>query len=208
LSLQNKPLVNQQPGEGNTGANFFAAGMAALFNGNALKTNKLLPARVVAYNRTTNVATVQPVVMLVDTNDNTRLRNSIASAPVLSLGGGGFTINFPLKDGDFGWILAADKDFSAFLENLTPAPPNTLRKHRFEDSWFVPDVFRQYTINEADAANLVITSLDGTTRISVGEGVVSHDADLDPERERDHYRKPSGQASLDGHGANSGERRV
>jgi hypothetical protein len=147
--------------------------MAALFEANALKTNKLVPAIVRQYNRTTNVATLQPMVMLVDVNDNTRERNQIATAPVLSLGGGGFHINFPLKNGDLGWILAADKDISTFLENLSPAPPNTLRKHRFEDSWFIPDVFRKYTINGSDAANLVIQSTDGTTRISIGEGVVN-----------------------------------
>jgi len=147
--------------------------MAALFNANGLKTNKLLPAQVINYNRTTNVATVQPLVMLVDVNDNTRARNQIASAPVLSLGGGGFHINFPLKKGDLGWILAADKDISTFLENLSPAPPNSYRKHRFEDSWFVPDVFRKYTINGADTANMVIQSVDGTTRVSIGDGVVN-----------------------------------
>lgn len=147
--------------------------MAALFEANALKTNKLVPARVVQYNRTTNVATLQPMVMLIDVNDNTRDRNKIASAPVLSMGGGGFHINFPLKENDFGWILAADKDISTFLENLAPAPPNSYRKHRFEDSWFIPDVFRQYTINGADEANLVIQSTDGTTRVSIGEGIVN-----------------------------------
>lgn len=173
MSLQNKPLINQQPGEANSSPNFFAAGMAALFNADALRTNKLIPARILQYNRTTNVATVQPLVMLVDVNDNARTRNQIASAPVLSLGGGGFTVNFPLKDGNLGWILAADKDISTFLENLAPAPPNTMRKHRFEDSWFVPDVFRKYVINAEDDANMVITSVDGTTRVSIGEGVVN-----------------------------------
>ncbi len=172
LSLQNKPLINQQPGESNSSPNFFAAGMAALFNADDLRTNKLLPARVMQYNRSTNVATVQPIVMLVDVNDNARMRNQIASAPVLSLGGGGFHINFPLKQGDLGWILAADKDISTFLENLSPAPPNTLRKHRFEDSWFIPDVFRKYVINGDDADRLVIQSTDGLTRVSIGEGVV------------------------------------
>lgn len=170
MSLENKPLVNQLPGENKS----FAAGLLALMDAHAgFRTNKLLPAKVVQYNRTTNVATVQPMVMVVDTNDNTRMRNNIASVPVLSLGGGGFTINFPLKQGDFGWILAADRDISTFLENLAPAPPNTFRKHRFEDSWFIPDVFRQYTIAGSDANALVIQSLDSTTRISISNGQVN-----------------------------------
>lgn len=167
---QNKPLVNQLPGESKS----FAAGLKAVLDlHTGIGTNKLLPAKITQYNRLTNVATVQPMIMVVDTSDNTRMRNKIASVPVLSLGGGGFTVNFPLKQGDFGWILAADRDISSFLETMSPAPPNTMRKHRFEDSWFIPDVFRQYTIAGSDANALVIQSLDSTTRISISNGQVN-----------------------------------
>jgi hypothetical protein len=170
LSLENKPLLNQLPGESRNPA----AGLVALLDAHhSLKTNKLLPAQVVEYNRTTNIATVQPMMMVVDTNENTHERNQIAACPVLSLGGGGFTINFPLQKNSLGWILAADRDISTFLETYAPAPPNTTRKHRFEDSWFIPDVFRNYVINSSDANAMVITSVDGTTRISISEGYVN-----------------------------------
>jgi hypothetical protein len=169
-SLQNKPLINAAPGESRN----FAAGMAAVLDMHtAQRVRKLWPAQIVAYNRTTNIATVQPMIMLIDTGDTARMRQQIASVPVLSLGGGGFHVSFPLKQGDFGWILAADRDISTFLENLTPAPPNTLRKHRFEDSWFIPDVYHKYTINGSDSNAMVIQSVDGTTRISIIEGQVN-----------------------------------
>jgi hypothetical protein len=166
-----KPLSNQLPGEAKAGIGHSLVQLMGLHAG--LRIHKLLPAQVVQYNRTTNLATIQPMIMALDTNDTPQERQALASVPVLSLGGGGFTVNFPLKENDFGWMLAADRDISTFLQGNTQAPPNSMRKHRFEDSWFVPDVLRQYVINEADAANMVITSLDGTLRISLGAGVIT-----------------------------------
>lgn len=168
-ALQNKPLVNVAPGEKDS----LTAALAALFNMHGLRTDKLIPAQVVEYDRTLNKATVQPMIMLVDVSDNSRKRNQIAEVPCFSIGGGGFHINFPLKPGDLGWILAADRDISQFLQNLSIAAPNTLRKHSFADSWFIPDVFRKYTINAADANAMVIQSTDGTTRISISEGIIN-----------------------------------
>ncbi|MNZ27639.1 hypothetical protein D3C78_448590 [compost metagenome] len=37
----------------------------------------------------------------------------------------------------------------------------------FSDSIFIPDVFRQYTINGEDAGAMVIQSTDGASRISI-----------------------------------------
>jgi hypothetical protein len=119
------------------------------------------------------MATVQPMVMLIDVSDNTRLRKPIVNIPVISLGGGGFHISFPLKEGDLGWILAADRDISQFIQSMKASPPNTLRTHKFTSGWFIPDVFRQYTINSADSAAMVIQSTDGATRISIGQGTVN-----------------------------------
>lgn len=167
--LQNKPIVNQMPGEADT----LPAALAAVFGHHGLKTDKLIPAEIVGFDRVKNIATVQPMIMLVDVSDQSRMRNPISQVPVMSLGGGGFHISFPLKKGDLGWILAADRDLSLFLQSLTASIPNTGRKHSFSDSWFIPDVFRKYTINAADSAAMVIQSTDGTTRISISEGVIN-----------------------------------
>jgi len=168
-NLQSKPIVNLMPGE----TKDFTAGMKALLHLHSLDTRKLIPAQVAQFDRTKNMATVQPMVMLVDVSDNTRMRKAVANIPVISLGGGGFHISFPLKEGDLGWILASDRDISQFIKSLKAAPPNTFRKHTFSDGWFIPDVFRQYTINSADSAAMVIQTTDGATRISIGQGTVN-----------------------------------
>ncbi|MEG0207021.1 Gp138 family membrane-puncturing spike protein [Citrobacter sp.] len=127
----------------------------------------LLPAIIVSYDRKTNLAVVRPVIQVVMVNNGTDQRKPLARIHVLSLGAGGFHINFPVKKGDLGWILAADRDISAFRETLKEASPTTSRMHTFSDGWWIPDVFRQYVINGEDSDAMVIQSTDGATRISI-----------------------------------------
>ena len=85
------------------------------------------------------------------------------------MGGGGFTINFPLVEGSTGWIKANDRDISLYLQSAyAESPPNTDRLHTFSDAVFFPDIMADYTINAEDlAANAVIQNAAGTVRISL-----------------------------------------
>ena len=127
-----------------------------------------LPAKIVSYDREKNTATVQPLVAVLSTEGQSLSRAAVASVPVLALGGGNFVVNFPLKKGDLGWLKASDRDISLFMQGLQEAKPNTLRKHSFEDGLFIPDVYRNYTINGEDMdSNMVVQSLDGTIRVAL-----------------------------------------
>lgn len=167
--LTQKPIVNVAPPERAD----WKSGLIAAFALQGLKLDKLIPAVVVEYDRQTNMATVQPQIMFVDVSDQAHMRDPVGDVPVLSLGGGGFHINFPLAQGSLGWILAADRDISQFMENLQAAAPGVLGRHKFTSSWFIPDVFRQYTIAEANANAMVIQSTDGLTNIAISEGVIN-----------------------------------
>lgn len=132
------------------------------------KTDDMLPAKVISYNRTTNRAIVQPLISIVDTNNNLVQRGVVSSMPVLQLGGGGFVLSCPLNTGDLGWIKANDRDISLFLQSLKNSPPNTGRLHSFEDGLFVPDtMFRNVVINGEDAGNIVLQTTDGTVRVAI-----------------------------------------
>lgn len=134
-----------------------------------------LPAQVEAYDRTRNVANVRPMIVMTkraaNGGDLQRVpRVMIPDVPVLSLGAGGFHISFPVKKGDLGWIYACDRDISVFMETLAQSPAGRDGpSHLFSDSIFIPDAFRQYTINGEDEGALVIQSTDSATRISVRE---------------------------------------
>jgi hypothetical protein len=143
------------------------AALSHAFRQHEMNSDQMLPAQVISFDRTNNIATVQPMIVVVNMDDSQVNRPQIAYVPVISLGGGGFHISFPLKQGDLGWIYAADRDLSLFHQSLAMSPPNTSRAHDFSDSMFIPDVFRKYTINGEDSAYMVIQSTDGATRISI-----------------------------------------
>lgn len=126
----------------------------------------MLPATITAYNRSSNIATVQPQIFMVNT-DGVSITRAQSTVPVFAYSGGGFVINFPQKAGNRGWIKASDRDISLYLQNGSSANPNTSRLHSFSDGMFIPDCVSGYTIDGEDAENAVMQTTDGTIRIAV-----------------------------------------
>lgn len=132
----------------------------------------MLPAVTIAYNRTTNMATVQPLISMVTTLDEIVPRGQIAQVPVQQDGGGGWMASFPLNPagGDLGWIKANDRDISLFTQFWRMVTPNTARMHSFEDGVFIPNVPKGFTIKGPDSSNFLIQRLDASFRFSLGSG--------------------------------------
>lgn len=130
--------------------------------------NGMLPAQVVAYDRTKNRVQVQLLIAVVTTSGAQVSRPQIASIPVLLLGGGQFFLSYNLNPGDLGWVIANDRDISLFLQNYSESAPNTGRIKSFSDGLFIPSVMTNYTISPDDANNAVLQNLDGTIKISLG----------------------------------------
>lgn len=130
-------------------------------------TSDMLPAKIIDYDRASNRAHVQPLIMVLTTSGERVARQGTASVPVFQMGGGGFMISFNLSAGDLGWIKSNDRDISLFLQSYSESEPNTKRLHSFEDAMFFPDVMRGYTIAGEDAGNLVIQNLSGSVRIAL-----------------------------------------
>jgi len=137
------------------------------------RTEGQLPAKVISYNRAKNVAKVEICIAMLTTGGKTVQRAQVAQVPVLALGGGGFFINFPLVAGNTGWIEASDRDISLFLQSFQNVLPNTKRMHKFSDGRFVPDVFNAFTIAGADTNSMVISSVDGTVRMSLSPNTLT-----------------------------------
>lgn len=126
----------------------------------------MLPATVIAYDRATNFASVQPSINMVASDGSVVPRQPIASVPVLTIGGGGFVVAFPLPAGAKGWIKACDRDISLYLQSGNQTHPPTKRFHSFSDGVFIPD-FSSFTIAGEDAEHATFQSQDGTIRIAL-----------------------------------------
>lgn len=159
-------------------ANFNAANeqslsgiMAEVLKNFGLSLENCIPAIVKSYDRSTNIVTVQPAINLTLTNGEFMERDSI-SLPVFNYGGNGIVINFPLAAGNTGWIVASDRDSALFRQGLTVANANTNRQHQYSFGFFIPDKIKGATISESDDGLMVIQTLDGTTKIALGDGII------------------------------------
>lgn len=130
--------------------------------------NGMLPAQVTSYDRETNRVEVQLMISLKTTDGSQVPRPHLVNIPVLALGGGTFSISFPLKSGDLGWVIAADRDISTFLQNYTQTAPPTTRMHNFADGMFIPDLMKNYNISSANEDYVIIQSTDGSMSIEMG----------------------------------------
>jgi hypothetical protein len=131
-------------------------------------TDGMLPAKVIAFKRSTNRVTVQLMITVVTTGGTQITRPQVASVPVLQLGGGGVFLGFNLVPGNLGWLCANDRDISLFLQDYVQSPPNTGRIKNFADGVFIPAQMTNFTINAPDADNAVLSTADGTIRLSIG----------------------------------------
>lgn len=145
------------------------AGLLRVAIGKSLQgIDTMLPAKVMAYDRATNRATVQPLIMMGTTTGARVSRAQVASVPVYQAAGGGFVLSFPLVPGDLGWLKASDRDISLFLQSLNEEWPNTARSRSFADGVFFPDRMRQFTLAGDDMERAVLQTADGDVRVSVG----------------------------------------
>lgn len=156
-------------------------GMTGLLNEVLIKflqgVDDMLPARVISYDRASNRAQVQPLISMLTTSGEVVPRAQVASIPVLNIGGGGYILSFNILPGDLGWIKANDRDISLFMQTMKDEVPNTKRKHSFQDALFIPHVMKDYIIAGEDAQAVVLQSLDGATKISLGPSGIKMTAD-------------------------------
>jgi len=164
-------MTTNAPPSGNPANRHNLRGVMSLMLSKFLqRTDDMLPAKVIAYDPATNMAQVQPMIMVVTTDNQNVNRAQVASVPVYQASGGGFILKFPINPGDFGWIKANDRDISLFIQTGQMSPPNTQRKHSFKDALFIPQcAFDLVTIAGGDTNNVVLQNYAGTIKISMSE---------------------------------------
>ena len=126
----------------------------------------VIPAIVQSYDKTTNRAIVKPAITGVASQGQKIPKEPYIDIPVLNLSGGGFVLSFPIKQGDSGWLIASDRDISIFKQSLEETAPNTFRKHRFEDGFFIPDKINN---TPTKGSSLIIQNSTGTVSIELTE---------------------------------------
>jgi len=133
------------------------------------KCDGVLPGKVLAYDRESNTAQIQVMINKVGTSGEIIPGKQLPNIPVMTMGGGNFVMNFALKAGDLGYVVAMDRNISAFLKSLKAASPPVYTIKDYTSSVFIPTVIRGYTISSEDDDSLVIQNLSGSVKFSLSD---------------------------------------
>lgn len=127
----------------------------------AMHIQNVMPGIVQSYNTATNRAVIKPAITGVASQGQKVPKEVLYDIPVLRLSGGGSFISFPIEKGNTGWLIACDRNISIFKQSLEESAPNDYRKHKFEDSFFIPD-----SINGAGTNDLTIDAKDNNLALA------------------------------------------
>ncbi len=127
--------------------------------------NVMVPAMIDSYDKDSNRAVVSIQRELVGRDGVLLQLKPITGVPVIQVGGGGFVVFSPLKQGDLGWLLFADFNLGSFLNQYKASPAQDSRTHDFADGVFLPDVMKGFS----GGSGLSIQKSDGSSKIEILE---------------------------------------
>lgn len=149
--------------------------IAAMLNDFAARFQTCIPAKVVEVISRDSVK-VSPTVLQTDSEGNPVPWADVTTT-VLTPFSGGLIISMPLAVGDTGWLVASDLDTSIFKREKKPSQQQAYTRHLYQYGFFVPDAINGYTISDADNGAIVISTIDGTTKISLKDKEITVQSD-------------------------------
>lgn len=157
-------MANQDPSR-NPANESTLAGVVQLAVRKAMQSfDVMMPVEVVSYDRATNRAVVKHSIQMKGSNGENVDRAPVASIRVYQFGNGAFNVSLPIKPGDKGWLMAADRDLSLYQQDLNKTDaPNTQRMHSFQDGLFMPDAMANGDAPAGQGDRVVIGSNGGGT---------------------------------------------
>ena len=141
------------------------------------------PARVVAYHADDGTADVQPLFTRViaerDGTEREIAPPQVLRAPVVKLGGNGWSLRFQLRPGDLVLLVCAERALDRWLASDGSAPlrPGEPRRHALADAIVIPGLHPQSRqpgdpgddfVVDRDGVDVVRLQGDGT--VLLGEG--------------------------------------
>ncbi len=139
------------------------------------------PAIVQSFNSEEQTVTAQVAIReLVIQADQSKVWTDISlllDVPIVILRAGNYCITFPVKAGDEGLIIFADRCIDAWWSYGGVQNQLELRKHSLSDGIFIPGLYSQPNrIENYSKDTMELRSLDGNTKISLKENEININA--------------------------------
>ncbi len=134
------------------------------------KFQTCIPA-IVKEVKSRDTVVVSPAV-LQTASDGSAVDWSDITTTILTPFSGAMFISMPVAVGDTGWLVGADLDTDKFKESKQPEQQTVFTRHQYQFGFFVPDAINGYTVSEDDEGAIVLSSLDGQTKIAIKDGSI------------------------------------
>jgi len=137
-----------------------------------------LPAKVISYDATNQVADVQPLVKDVYEDAagvlRTRSYPTIPSVPVAFLRGGGYFVSLPLSEGDTGMLIFCELPIDRWRSTGQESHPVNARRHGVGNAVFYPGVSpRAKALAEAGVDDHLVLGKEGGCQVHVTAALVN-----------------------------------
>lgn len=130
-----------------------------------------MPGRVVSFDPSKQAAVIQPLIRLVKTDGQGVDLPPLGDVPVQFPEAGGFAFTFPIKAGDEGMVVVADRCIDGWWQSGQPSDPMDFRLHDLSDGMFIPGINSlPNTIPDFDMDAIVMRKFDGSAYFKIDEG--------------------------------------
>lgn len=120
-----------------------------------------LPGNVTEYDATTQLASVQPLIMRRYPDGTAENYPLITNVPVVFPSGGGGMLSFPIRQGDPVLLLFSEKSLDVWLSKGGVVDPLDRRKFDLSDGIAIPGLFSTNNAGQADPNSIVLQSESG-----------------------------------------------
>lgn len=111
-----------------------------------IELHTAMPAEIVAYDSLTSYAIVKPHFQQKYIDDNTPVSiSTISGVPVLLPRTADSHLRLPIKKGDTGLLIFAERSLDKWVQNAKDVDPDDVRHHSLNDAVFIPGIFDQKT---------------------------------------------------------------
>lgn len=166
-----------------------------------------LPGTILSFDTSTQLAEIQPAIQRIYSNDRAVDLPKIINAPVAIWRGGGFSMTYPIKEGDECLIVFSERSLDRWIEEGEGKKPMHKRTHNLSDGIaFVclsskPNAVPDYSDSDlqikSDSGNAVITlKSDGNINIK-GNGATVDIAPNSDVQNADDVKINSGSATVE-----------
>ena len=131
-----------------------------------------LPAQVISFNAAAMTVDAQPTIKGVQNDENGNSQQVdlpvLPDLPVVFPGGGGFTLTFPIKEGDECLVVFASRCIDGWWQSGENAPAPDNRMHDLSDGFAMVGPRSQVnTISNINTENVELRADDGQSFVSI-----------------------------------------